>query len=187
MNDSTVHFGTFNHFDYAGAESNLKEQLTGNQASTKEILYAQAGAGIKTVLNFPYLRETFKDKKVVIHRAALVISHKDNDDPMKNYFPPNALHITSPDTAMILGLLHDYYLGSDYFGGRYNQTNKEYAFNITWYIQMLVDGRIDNYSLNLFVSPSATYFSRLMIYGTNPISDRNKRLQLRINYTVIDK
>ena len=190
LNDSTAHFGSFNHFNnYVGANSNLREQLTGNQTSTKEVLYGQAGAGIKVVLNFPYLRETFNNQKVIIHRAALVISHK--DDALANYPPPSTLTMTytDPETGTSY-LLPDYYLGlqNDYFGGTYNQQKKEYSFNITQYIQALADGRADNFPLNLLVSPSVTHFSRLMIYGTHPplANDFNKRLQLKINYTIVD-
>jgi hypothetical protein len=192
LNDSTAHFGSINHFDYNEAASNLQDQLNGNYTSAKEALYGQAGAGIKVELNFPYLKDMFKDRKVVIHRAMLVVSHK--DDNLLNYSPPNALSMTYTDPASGVGyLLPDYYLGleNDYFGGSYNETSKDYRFNITKYIQNLIDGVGSNYQLNLLVNPSATHLSRLMIYGTgtDPISanDFNKRLQLKINYTIIDK
>ena len=179
MNDSTAHFGVFNHFNYADANQNLREQLQdSNHASTKDVLYAQAGAGVKIALHFPHLKETFEGKKVIIHRAALVISHKDDE-----FLPPNTLGLyTDPSAGYFLP---DFDLGSDYFGGKYNQTKKEYVFNITRHIQNLVSGRGDNYVLNLSVSPSVTHFSRLTIYGTHP-PDTDKRLKLKINYTVVD-
>ena len=186
MNDSTAHFGVCNHFNYADATPNLREQLQdSNHTSTKDVLYAQAGAGIKVSLHFPNLKETFKDKKVIIHRVALVISQKD-DETLENYYPPSALSITYTDPATGIGyFLPDNFLGSDYFGGKYNQTKKEYSFNITQYIQNLVDGRKDDYILNLFVNPSVTHFSRLTIHGTDP-ADKNKRLKLKINYTIVN-
>ncbi|MDR2407943.1 MAG: DUF4270 domain-containing protein [Bacteroidales bacterium] len=190
LNDSTAHFGVTNHFDYADANSNLREQLNGNYTSAKEIVYGQAGAGIKVALNFPYLKEMFKDQKVIIYRAMLVVSH--HDDAELNYPPPSALSMTYTDMATGMGyLLPDYYLGleNDYFGGKYDQTSKEYRFNITQYIQDIVDGTGDNHQLNLLVNPSVTHLSRLKIYGTHPasINDYDKRLQLRINYTIIDR
>jgi hypothetical protein len=190
LNDSTAHFGVINHFDYIDATSNLRDQINGNYTSAKEILYGQAGAGIKVALNFPYLKETFKDKKVVIHRALVVVSHQ--DDALPNYLPPTALSMTYTNIATGGSyLLPDYYLGleNDYFGGKYNQTSKEYRFNNTQYIQNLVDGLGDNYQLSLLVNPSVTHLSRLMMYGTHPISvnDYDKRLQLKINYTIVDK
>ena len=183
LDDSTAHFGTFHHFGYTAATQHLQDQLNGNHATTNEVLYAQAGAGIKTVLHFPNLKEKFNNQKVVIHRASLLISLK--DDALPNYLPPNALTLTYSDSTGAGHLLPDY--GYEYFGGKYNSLKKEYSFNITQYIQSLVDGRADDYPLNLMVSPAGTYFSRLMIYGTQPLSsaDVDKRLRLRINYTVI--
>ena len=188
LNDSTVHFGVFDHFNYASATSNLQDQLSGNHASTKEILYGQAGAGIKMSLRFPHLKEMFKDKKVIIHRAALVISYK--EDAQTNYTPPSALSITTDSTIGWGGFMPDYilelqYNNNGYYGGKYNQTKKEYAFNITRYIQGLADGTWEDHPLTLLVSPNVTHFSRLMIYGTNPAADFNKRLQLKVNYTVV--
>ena len=189
LNDSTAHFGVFNHFNYANANANLRDQLSGNHANTKEVLYGQAGAGIKVVLNFPHLKETFKGKKVIIHRAVLTASFK--DDALANYAPPSALSITSHSAIGLGGFMPDYFLSlqyqNDYFGGKYNQAKKEYAFHITQYIQGLVDGTWEDYPLNLSVSPSVTHFSRLEMYGTNPANDFNKRLLLKINYTIINK
>ena len=190
LNDSTAHFGMFNHADYANATSNLRDQLAGNHESAKEVLYGQAGAGIKILLNFPQLKETFKGKKVVIHRAVLTASFK--DDALANYAPPSALNITSHSELGLGGFMPDYFLELEhqngYFGGKYNQTKKEYAFHITRYIQSIVDGTWEDYPLSLHVSPSVTYFSRLMIYGTQPnlADDFNKRLRLKINYTIVN-
>jgi hypothetical protein len=197
LNDSTAHFGVVNHFDYTGATNNLTQQLNGDYTSASDVLYAQSGSGIKVILNFPSLKETFKDKKVIIHRAMLVISHQ--DDGLQNYSYPSALSLTytNPNTGAG-SFLPDYYFGleNDYFGGKYDATTKEYRFNITQYIQNLIDegkyplidGYGDNYSLNI-LNLSATHLFRLMIYGTHPSSanDFDKRLRLKINYTIIDK
>jgi hypothetical protein len=181
LNDSTAHFGDFRH-DYTSAEQNLREQLNGNNTSANEILYAQAGAGIKTVLHFPNLKEMFRNQKVVIHRASLIISLKDN--AQRDYLPPTALHLTYTYTETGAGMwLPDYVY--DYFGGK--KEYEKYIFNITQYIQGLIDGRWDDYPLNLMVNPPGTYFSRLTMYGTQPLSstDFDKRIRLKINYTVV--
>lgn len=186
LNDSSAHFSHINHFGYTKAAANLQQQLNGNHTSASEILYGQAGAGIKVVLGFPSLKDRFKDKKVVIHRASLVINCIEDASP--HYFSPAALAITYTDPATGVGmLLPDYYLGSDYLGGIYNQTTKEYRFRITQYIQKLVDGSGDNYPLNILVSPSATRLTRLMMYGTYPRGAYDKRLRLEIYYTIINK
>ncbi|MDR1878250.1 MAG: DUF4270 domain-containing protein [Bacteroidales bacterium] len=188
LNESTLHFGAVDHFNYAGATSHLRDQLNGNHTSASDILYLQAGAGVKVVLGFPYLKSTFNDQQVVIHRASLIINCM--EDASSDYPPAGALNLTYTDPLTNLGnLLPDFYLGSDYFGGTYNQTKKEYRFHITQYIQNLVNGRGSNYSVNILINPSATRLSRLMIYGPRPslAADIDKRLRLEIYYTIINK
>ena len=189
MNDSTLHFGATEHFGYSTVTSSLRDQLNGNFASTSDVLYGQAGAGIKVAFHFPNIRNMFKDKKVIIHRAALVINCVEESSPV--LLPPSALAITSTDSAKLSGVLPDYYLGllngkNNYYGGGYNSSKKEYRFHITQYIQFLADGALDDYLLNLLLSPNVTYFSRLQIYGTNPSANYAKRLRLEVNYTIIE-
>lgn len=183
MNDSTLHFGATEHFGYSTAASSLRDQLNGNYTSVPDVLYGQAGAGIKVAFNFPNIRNMFKDKKVIIHRAALVINRIEETSSI--YSPPNALTITTTDTRLG-GFLPDYFLGTGYFGGTYNTSKQQYRFNITQYIQNLADGEWENAQLNLLLSPNVTYFSRLQIYGTNPSTNYDKRLRLEVNYTVIE-
>lgn len=184
MNDSTLHFGSVNHFDYSTADPWLQAQLNNDYTSTNDVLYGQAGAGVKVSFHFPYIREMFKDKKVIIHRAALVINYI--DDYSAVYLPPNALTVTTTDVSKLAGFLPDYFLGSNYFGGKYNKTKKEYRFNIAQYIQYLADGSWEDVPLNILLSPNVTHFSRLKMYGVNPTANPDKRLRLEINYTIIE-
>jgi len=83
----------------------------------------------------------------------------------------------------------DAFLGSAYFGGTYDETTQQYAFRITKYIQNVIYQGSENYKLNLVVIPPATRLSRSQFYGTNPANpaDVDKRIKLRINYTLINK
>lgn len=183
MNDSTLHFGATEHFDYSTATSTLRDQLNGNYTSTSDVLYGQAGAGIKVAFNFPNIRNMFKDKKVIIHRAALVINKIEETSSVSS--PPSALTITTINTKLA-GFLPDYFLGTNYFGGTYNTFKQQYRFNITQYVQNLADGEWENAQLSLLLSPNVTYFSRLAMYGTNPGTNYDKRLRLEVNYTIIE-
>ena len=182
LNDSTAHFGATDHFDYAEAEANLKAQLNGDFSSAKNVLYAQAGAGVKVAMNFPYIKNMFNNQKVIIHRASLVINYL--DDNLPNYTPPNALDLRGSS------FLPDYLLAlvtanSGYFGGVYNKTSKEYRFHITQYIQSLVDSGSEDLELSLVTNPAASLMSRLKIYGFQP-NELDKRLRLEVYYTVVE-
>ena len=183
LSDATLHFGAVNHFGYADAEANLISQLAGNYTTAKDVLYAQAGAGVKVLLNFPYIKNMFDKQEVIIHRASLVISHM--DDNLANYTPPDALGLTGsyvlPDYLLELATSNN-----GYFGGGYNKTTKEYRFHITQYIQNLADGRSEDVQLSLVTNPTASLMRRLKIYGTQP-ADLAKRLRLEVYYTIIEK
>ena len=188
LEDSCVRFSHINHFDYAGVDATLSAQLNGDYATTTEVLYGQSSGGIKTVIQFPHLKEMFAGKQVVIHKAELVITHKvDNSSP--HYVAPTTLFLSydQSETGKDL-LLFDAIFGTTYFGGTYDEKTQQYAFRITQYIQELIDPKKEtaNYKLNLQVAPAATRLSRSQFYGTN-CADKEKRMMLKINYTIINK
>ena len=184
INDSCARFSSINHFDYAGADPNLLAQLSGNYSSAEETLYGQSAGGIKTVITFPHLKAMFADKQVVVHKAELIVTRK--EDNLPNYTPPATLSLSYDHSSDRNLALLDAAFGSIYFGGTYNEITKQYAFRITKYIQTLINEEgTEDYKLNLMVTP-ATYLSRSMYYGTNP-AEVDKRIKLRIYYTLINK
>ncbi|MCL2132477.1 MAG: DUF4270 domain-containing protein [Lentimicrobiaceae bacterium] len=189
IKDSCNRFSSINHFDYAGATPNLSAQLNGDYSSAEEELYGQAAGGIKTVMQFPHLKEMFADKQVIIHKAELIISRK--DDNLPNYDAPAALSLSYDSKTDKNQLLFDYALAvaynASYFGGTYDETTKQYAFRITKYVQMLIDSGTDDYKLNLMVTAASVRMSRSIYYGTNPAADNDKRIKLKIHYTLINK
>ena len=187
LEDSCIRFSSINHFDYAGVAANLSAQLNGDYSTTEEVLYGQSGGGIKTVIQFPNLKEMFANEQVIIHKAELIITRKDDNLPY--YIAPASLSLSydKSETEKNLALI-DAYLGTTYFGGTYNETSQQYAFRITQYIQELVDPKKETakYKLNLMVNPAAIRLSRSQFYGTHP-TDEAKRVRLKINYTLLNK
>ena len=184
IDKTCVRFSNINHFDYAGANADLRAQLGGNYASAKDVLYGQSAGGIKTVIQFPHLKEMFAGKDVIIHKAELVITRK--DDVLPDYGAPPALSLNyDSKIGKELKLPKDPAYGESYFGGTYDETAKQYAFRITKYVQDIVNGEGDDYILNLVVPTAAIRLSQSQFYGTNP-ADKDKRIKLKINYTIID-
>lgn len=194
LDTSCVRFSNINHFDYAGAASDLLNQLNGNNSSVEEVLYAQSSGGIKTVIHFPNLKAMFADQQVVIHKAELVVTRK--DDALSDYIAPanlslnyynplNGKNMVLPDNNLMFPSSG---FATDYLGGSYDKTTQQYRFCITKYVQFLINGTIsDDCRLNLMVSSAAIKLSRSMFYGTNPSldADTDKRIKLRINYTIV--
>jgi len=63
-----------------------------------------------------------------------------------------------------------------YFGGYYNEEDKTYKFNISKYIQDLIDGNYKTYGLRLMTIGSAILPQRVVLKGANNI-------KLNLTYT----
>ncbi len=170
--------------DYQQGSTALRHQIFAQDgATTDEQLFCQSGAGVRTELKFPYLISSFKDKKIIVNKAELVISNID-DNP--TFSPSSALGLQAitqegnlsvvPDDDVVTG-------NSDFFGGVYDDENEEYRFRITRYIQNLMVGDATLQPQLYLVSNSyANIPGRLVLGGTNP-SNPAQRIRLEITYT----
>ena len=185
ISDSSIRVGYINHNDYQDADADLQAQMQGNTVSASERLFFQTGMGVKTIVKFPYIQNMFKDKRVIIHRAELVATRIDDSDTNK-YSVPSSLLVNYYDTTkQYLVTVPDYTLGNDYFGGVYNKKNNEYRIRITKQLQYMLDGGVNADQLNMFIAATATRMSRLVVYGTQPATDENKRFRLEVHYSLL--
>jgi hypothetical protein len=76
-------------------------------------------------------------------------------------------------------LVPDYNEGSNYFGGSYSSTTKEYRFNISRYIQQILAGNRNNNGIYLITQNGAVTASRLVIGG----GDASSAFQMKLNIT----
>lgn len=186
VNEAAARFTSIHHFDYVDANASLKKQILDKDYSeTEEKLYIQASGGVKTLINFPHLKETFQGKKVAVAKAELVITRSEDDYSI--FFQPTALdmYYKKDANASTSYYLPDFLIGDDYFGGTYNVNKKEYRFRITQYIQNLIMGDTEDYPLHLVVKGAATKANRMVLHGINPINNDN-RLRLEITYSLIN-
>ena len=79
-----------------------------------------------------------------------------------------------------LYFLTDYTIGATYFGGFYNESKKEYRFNISKHIQEILNGEIIDYGLILIPDKRQMTANRVVLNG--PESSNNK-LRLELIYT----
>lgn len=186
VNEAAARFTSIHHFNYVNANASLKKQILDKDYSEiEEKLYIQASGGVKTLINFPHLKETFQGKKVMINKAELVIIRSEDDYSI--FFQPTALdmYYKKDATSSTSYYLPDYLMGDDYFGGAYNANKKEYRFRITQYIQNLITGDTEDYPLHLVVKGAATKANRMVLNGINPMNVDN-RLRLEITYSLIN-
>jgi len=176
---SNIHCTRFNVFSHDYSNSPFSEELDNPDAPQAEKLYVQGVAGVQTKFTFPFVKEWAKLGTISIINAELNMEVDISD--IESFSPPDKLMVVRKDEALTEVLLTEYFSGDAYYGESFNSTDNKYIFNITDYIQKLVEGDFkDN---GLFVQPLTNKISpnRTIFEGT--VS--TKPLKLKITYTVV--
>lgn len=186
----------------ASIKHNYTDAVKENIASKTQTqtTYLQAG-GLRTKISFPHLNQ-LKEKiggTLIVSKAQLVIELSNPTDTIP-FKAPLRLALYRYDLASQRQLLPDGNAGSSTnptgdpraiagtFGGFYDKTKNTYTFEVTNYIQDLIDGKTVDYGtflaatpfteFNLFPYPTSVSRARL---GSFHNTD-NKRIRLNIYY-----
>lgn len=181
-----VRFTHFNHDYDASTNSEFNQEVLMGQSSVgASKLFVQATGGVKTKITFPHLKDAFKsvNNRVIINRAELVITNVAPDEVYLIQPTALALQGIKKTTGEIAYLPDDeVYTSSDFYGGTYDATTKEYRFRITEYVQQqILQTSPLTSSLYLVVKGSSVRANRLVFGGTG-LQDGN-RLRLELSYT----
>ena len=167
--------------DYSGTElsSIIEGVITDHDA------YLQAGSGLKTILEIPYIRyliptnSTLEDSAVyVIHKAELILPNRSSlNDSL--FTIPSSLQLEALDeNGERIALAEDLAQGPAYFDGKYDEESGDYRFNIARYVQkVLLEGYTNQ--LVLSVPSSATSADRVALQAMQADS-----LGVRLNLTL---
>jgi len=162
--------------DYSG--TNIITQLSDTTLGDF-LVYVQPMAGVKTKIMFPYLKNWVQSQTIVVNSAELVLSV--DAGSIGIYDPPDNLFILGAGEDLIIT---DQNEGASYFGGAYNDENKEYVFNIARHVhEILYEGKQDEgiYLIvpnNLLVSGSVVSANRVVLGGA-----KNTALQMKLKLT----
>ena len=176
---TSIRFNSYKHNYETGSADFVSQVVEKDTLKGKQVLYLQSMGGIKTKITFPYLK-TFKERKVVINKAELVITNI--GESLDLYPMPAKLGIQAVDLSGKLVTIPDVLTGnSNYFGGSYDEKTKEYRFRITRYIQDVIQK--NKYQPYIYLVPegAAAYANRLILKGTD--TKEPSRLRLEIYYT----
>ena len=166
INSSSVRFNSFEH-DYSGTPVETALQ---NSSYDAQHSYTLAMAGVQTLIKFPHLKNSFSDQKIVVNKAELVIPVANGS--FSNFgFPENVI-VATKDESGTLQFIPDFFEGITYFGGSFDAENQNYVFNISRYIQGVINGTENDNGLILLVSGSAVKADRAVIYGVDNLSGK---------------
>ena len=189
-NDSSTYYARISHHGYAEAEQELRKQVVDKQYDgASRSLYVQASGGVKVQMRFPTLKDHFAGKRVVVHKAELVLSPDFSvEDGYNPYFRPASLsmYYKQDSASAKTYFLPDYLnLGSDYFGGSYGE-DSTYRFLLTQYVQYLLSEKISEaYPLYLIANGAAIQATRVKLLGPAH-DDRARRMRLIVTYSHAD-
>jgi len=141
--------------------------------------YIQAAGSMKTLLEFPYLSDFEAIENKSINRAELRIPFDDS----YRFTAQTNMFLVYLDEEGDYNLLPDQVLGS--IGGSANFTDDYYSFNISLYMQKVLNGEITSQGLYLISKNAGVSANRCALHGPNhtPGSpSENMRLILTFSY-----
>ena len=176
-NSLTVRFNLLEH-DYTSAD--FAGTIDDNTLPQDTVAYLQAGSGLYTKIQVPFLKNLNNLGNIVINRAELIINTVPENLSSETTYPAiNKVFITGfvSDTSSIL--IPDYITQTFYSGELYEDGT--YKFNITAYVQNILNGTTENKGIKLFPAFDNSDVARSIITtGKN-----SKPMKLVITYTKI--
>jgi hypothetical protein len=178
---SAARFSRFKH-NYTGTP--VETELS-NPSLGQDVSYIQGMAGVKTKIMFPQVKHLTDSGKIAVNHAELII--KGDPSTIHNLYPaPDKLFLLPATSTGSNGNLigwADFQEGASYYGGTYDITTNEYHFNVSRYVQSIIDGTAADYGLYLIIAGNAVNADRLVIGGgSNPVNG----MKLRLTYTKLD-
>jgi len=161
------------HYDYENAHEYLKKQVIDNETSYGDsLLFLQSMGGAEVFIDFPKLDSLAKED-VFVNSAELVVPVNAEDEFYSDLFPqPARLLLLQQNEEGELYHIPDSEFG--YFGGRYDEDEKEYRIRITQHIQEVLKDPESHYGLTLINTQSHSNAYRLVLRGSgledNPLS-----------------
>lgn len=167
---NSTRFGQFVHDYKFLADPNLAHQLyplSSADTTTNQNIYLQGAAGVKAKIEFPDLMK-WADSNIVVNKAELDfvpdVSRTEYTNTTMNSFPTRLyLEGYNESTGKPGTLTENVYA----FGGLWDGTNNNFAFQIPHTIAQIVKGNIKKPIFYVSVFRSAIYPERVVLGGAN--------------------
>jgi len=171
------------HFGFDETHEVLRAQVQDQELALGDsLLFVQSLGVLRSNIHFPHLEELADLPRVLINKAQMVVPV--DVDFVTELLPPSRqlllLRYTDDDE---LEFLRDFQVGQSYFGGVFDAATNQYTFNITQYVQQVLDDIHPNKGLALVVAGAGENMSRVVLRG--PGRQENP-MRLEIFYTVFE-
>ncbi|HEX2616399.1 MAG TPA: DUF4270 family protein, partial [Flavobacteriales bacterium] len=169
---------TYSEFDRSQATDPRLNNTLADTALGQTEVYVQTLGGIRSELRFPYLDKYAGTELMAIAKAELVMPIS---EPYFNlYEPPQQLFVfRKGDDGTELGL-PDQITGQGFIGGIFDGEAQSYTFNITRWVQGVINGTYPNTGLGLVAGANGVSANRATLSGPEEAS---KPMKLRLTFT----
>lgn len=162
-------------FDHQYGASQLNGLTSSNSLSGDINTYIQGGAGTKTRLEFPGLMNFNDIENRTVNKAELIIPYESGG----RFYPQDKMFLLYKNQDGDLAILPDQVSNS--IGGTVNTSDREYRFNITRYVQRILNGDLTPESLYLLSSSAGISVARVQAHGPHfNLDDKTDNMRLVI-------
>jgi len=157
INDNGVRFTHARHEPSLAIDQGLPQALADSTLGV-QLNYVQSLGGLRTRIRFPYLQK-FKDQGYrAIAKAELVVPVDGTHYPA--YVPPALIFPVRRGSSG-----QDLLLPDQNATGIYNSTKKEYTFNVTRWVQGVINGTYTDAELGLIPGSNGVSVNRVVLTG----------------------
>ena len=175
INTETSYYSRLEHNRFGTVLNPLTNDGT---VSGDQLCYVQAGSGTKVKVEIPYIESLNALDGRSINLAQLVVPFEDE----RTFYPQAGLFLAYEDEDGELRILPDQIFGN--IGGTGNFVTDRYVFNISIYIQRVLNGKIKSNGLFILSQNAGVSVARSVLHGPQfSDSDRNQNMRLILTYT----
>ncbi len=175
INSNSSRVSRFSH-DYSMTDfaANLN-----SETAQDSLIYLQTMGGIRTKLELPFLDAWIDSVKTGINKAELIFEVDTVESGHPDISLPNQIVLTAINEDGLQYLPADFSVSADLFGGRFNDDDNTYRFNITRHLQEIVNGEIKNFGFYLSTFLREVDARRVVLKGATSQTG----IRLEVTYT----
>lgn len=177
INSDCARFTRFDH-DYSGTVLSQVGTVAVDGSSES---FVQAGGGVKTHIEFPNLTDYAGFGNITINKAELIIPVSTAD--AGKYTPQQLLFLLYKDEDGENQLLPDQNTNAHSIGGTYNENDGEYRFNITRYIQRVINGELPATGIYVVSNSAGVSGNRVILHGPSHSEEAGQNMRLLLTFS----
>ncbi len=130
------------------------------------LIYVQASGGLKVKLTIDDLTSWSDSVNTAINKAELIFQIDTLASQIRKFPPPDQLYLTYIDSTNAQQLPDDYFFSPTFYGGYLNTDDYTYRFNITQFLQKIIEGEIINRGFYLTTGEKTDRANRVVLKGS---------------------